>query len=228
MSTSCCRVWWFCQGSLPPNNNRNNDWGFVYSIWPQSIFHILQCIYGQFQTQPVPFIIVLNWMMHLGTGIFLKGSTSNSTNGYGRLNQQFIAPTKYLINLLWCEGMINDGLHLLTAFKCSGAEAYKQAVANSAPWPIITYAAATITLTSAIYPNMVLMRRGRKWKIYPLCWMWMPGRRLHLPHLAVYSPDMAQRGQYRRNWFAGCGQCHVHPYPQLQDEDRFFVYLSNC
>jgi len=167
-----------------------------------------------------------------GTADLLKkGVNANTSNGYyGRLNQQFVAPTKYLIN---CFNATYDKRWentFQTAFcNYSGVQAIAS-LGTGAPTPAsVTYAAAQVTLTAAIctkygidpshvgqiiYPyadvNAINASANATWQYIPS--IWAAGD--HSGNAANLTP------------IASTLNANVHPYPLAQTEDRFFCYLS--
>lgn len=161
--------------------------------------------------------------------IFKRGVNSNTSNAYyGRCNQQFVAPTKYLINCFNAKYDKRWENTFVTAFaNYSGVQAIAS-LGSGAPSPAnVTYAAATITLTAAmctkygidpsnvgkkIYPyadvNAVLTPSYATWQYIPKIWKKDGGRTGALTDLEEIS------------------NANVHPYPLAVDEDRFIAYLS--
>jgi len=160
--------------------------------------------------------------------IFRRGVNSNTSNAYyGRLNQQFIAPTRYLINCFDARYDKRWENTFVTAFtNYSGVQAIGS-LGTGAPAPAnVTYDAATVTLTAAmcakygidpshvgkkIYPyvdvNASLASRNATWQYIPKIW-----------EKEAYNGSTSN--------LETIPNANVHPYPLAADEDRFFAYLS--
>lgn len=159
--------------------------------------------------------------------LFKRSVNSNSSNAYyGRLNQQFIAPTKYLVNCFDARFDKRWENTFVTAFaNYSGAQAIASG-ATSAPGANVTYAAATITLTPAICTKYGIDASHVNEKIYPYADV---DAKLS-PSFATwqFSPRIWPKGVYTglTTSLLNAANANVHPYPLAADEDRFFVYLS--
>jgi starch-binding outer membrane protein, SusD/RagB family len=159
--------------------------------------------------------------------LFKRSVNSNSSNAYyGRLNQQFIAPTKYLIN---CFNAAYDKRWentFVTAFtNYSGV----QAIANgtsSAPAANVTYSAASVTLTAAICTKYGIDPSHVGEVIYP----YADVNAVNSGTFATwqYNPKIWPKGDHSGNPanLVTVPNANVHPYPLAPDEDRFFAYLS--
>lgn len=164
-----------------------------------------------------------------GTSDLLKrGVNSNTSNAYyGRLNQQFIAPTKYLIN---CFNATYDKRWentFVTAFTNYSAEQATANLGTSAPSPARqTYSAATVTLTAAMCTKYGIDASHVGEKIYP----YVDVNAVNAPTFATwqYIPKIWPKGVHSGDISAlqTPANANVHPYPLAADEDRFFVYLS--
>lgn len=159
--------------------------------------------------------------------LFKRSVNSNSSNSYyGRLNQQFIAPTKYLINCFDARYDKRWENTFVTAFtNYSGTQAIASG-STSAPGANVTYAAATITLTSAMCTKYGIDASHVNEKIYPYADV---DAKLS-PSFATwqFSPKIWPKGVYTgtASSLVSVANANVHPYPLAADEDRFFVYLS--
>ena len=161
------------------------------------------------------------------TDVFKRSVNSNSTNAYyGRLNQQFIAPTKYLVNCFDARYDKRWENTFVTAFtNYSGV----QAIANgtsSAPAANVTYAAATVTLTAAMCTKYGIDPSHVGERIYP----YADVNAVNSGTFATwqYSPKIWPKGIYSGlvSVLQTVPNANVHPYPLAADEDRFFAYLS--
>jgi hypothetical protein len=159
--------------------------------------------------------------------IFKRGVNSNTSNAYyGRLNQQFIAPTKYLINCFDARYDKRWENTFVTAFtNYSGVQAI--ASGTSIPSPAnVTYAAATVTLTAAMCTKYGINASHIGSKIYP-----------YVDVNAKLAPTFATWQYVPKVWpkdvttgavsaLEEVPNANVHPYPLAADENRFFAYLS--
>ena len=160
--------------------------------------------------------------------LFKRSVNSNTSNGYyGRLNQQFVAPTKYLIN---CFNATYDKRWentFVTAFtNYSGVQAITS-LASGAPSPAnVTYAAATVTLTAAMCTKYGIDASHVGDKIYP--YADVNAKNASANATWQYIPSIWPKGDHSGNIanLTPIPNANVHPYPLAQDEDRFFVYLS--
>ncbi|MFT4095066.1 MAG: RagB/SusD family nutrient uptake outer membrane protein [Niabella sp.] len=164
-----------------------------------------------------------------GTADLLKRSVNSNTSNayYGRLNQQFIAPTKYLVDCFNAQYDKRWENTFVTAFaNYSGVQAIAS-LGTGVPTPAnVTYSAATVTLTEvmctkygidpshvgeSIYPyadiNAVNASKNATWQYIPKIWA-----------KGSYSGATAD--------LSTATNANVHPYPLAADEDRFFAYLS--
>ena len=84
--------------------------------------------------------------------IFRRGVNSNTSNAYyGRLNQQFVAPTKYLIDCFDARYDKRWENTFVTAFTNYSGEQARASLGTSVPGPAnVAYSAATVTLTAAM------------------------------------------------------------------------------
>ena len=159
--------------------------------------------------------------------IFKRGVNSNTSNAYyGRLNQQFIAPTKYLINCFDARYDKRWENTFVTAFtNYSGVQAIANGTSN-APAANVTYAAATVDITAPIATKYGLNSSHVGKKIYP-----------YVDVNAKLSPSFATWQYVPKIWPKGVTtgataslqdipNANVHPYPLAADENRFFAYLS--
>jgi hypothetical protein len=159
--------------------------------------------------------------------IFKRGVNANTSNAYyGRLNQQFIAPTKYLINCFDARYDKRWENTFATAFtNYSGAQAIANGTSN-APAANVTYAAATVDITAQIATKYGIHSSHVGKKIYP-----------YVDINAKLSPSFATWQYVPKIWPKGLTtgaiaslqdipNANVHPYPLAADENRFFAYLS--
>lgn len=160
--------------------------------------------------------------------LFKRSVNSNTSNGYyGRLNQQFVAPTKYLIN---CFNAAYDKRWentFVTAFtNYSGVQAISS-LGTGAPSPAnVTYAAASVTLTAAICTKYGIDASHVGQVIYP--YADVNARNASANASWQYIPMIWPKGDHTGSTsvLQTIPNANVHPYPLAADEDRFFVYLS--
>lgn len=163
-----------------------------------------------------------------GTGdLFKRSVNANSSNSYyGRLNQQFVAPTKYLINCFDARYDKRWENTFVTAYaNYSGVQAIASG-STSAPGANVTYAAATITLTSAICAKYGIDASHVNEKIYP--YADVDAKLAPTNATWQFAPKIWQKGNYTGTTAAlqTATNANVTPYPLAADEDRFIVYLS--
>ncbi|MFV0605894.1 MAG: RagB/SusD family nutrient uptake outer membrane protein [Niabella sp.] len=210
-------------------NNRNN----AEALFPAYGLNPYDLSYNVFTGNTKP-NIYLHYYPKLddafGTSDVLKrGVNSNGSNAfYGRLNQQFIAPTKYLIdcfNATYDKRWENT---FVTAFNnYSSVQALNNLGSTGAPSPArMTYSAATVTLTAAICSKYGIDASHIGQQIYP----YADVNATLAPSFATwqYSPQIWKKGVYSGNVadLNTVPNANVHPYPLAADEDRFFAYLS--
>ncbi|WP_207423341.1 RagB/SusD family nutrient uptake outer membrane protein [Desertivirga brevis] len=164
-----------------------------------------------------------------GTGdVLRRGVNSNTTNAYyGRLNQQFIAPTKYLINCFNANYDKRWENTFATAFTNYSGEQARASLGTSTPGPAnVTYAAATVTLTTAMATKYGIDPSHVGKKIYP--YIDVNARNASQFASWQYIPKVWPKGVYTGSISAlqDVANANVHPYPLAPDEDRFFAYLS--
>ena len=160
--------------------------------------------------------------------LFKRSVNSNTSNAYyGRLNQQFVAPTKYLIN---CFNATYDKRWentFVTAFaNYSGVQAINS-LGSGAPSPAnVTYAAATVTLTAAMCTKYGIDPSHIGQKIYP--YADVNARNASQNATWQYIPQIWPSGIHTGDatTLQTVANANVHPYPLDPNEDRFFVYLS--
>lgn len=162
-----------------------------------------------------------------GIDFLKKGVNANTSNAYyGRLNQQFMAPTKYLIN---CFNATYDKRWentFATAFtNYSGVQA-TTSLGTSAPTPAkVTYAEATITLTAAMCTKYGIDASFIGAKIYP--YIDVNARNASANASWQYIPSVWPSGNLGNiGSLQTVANANVHPYPLDVNEDRFFAYLS--
>ena len=161
------------------------------------------------------------------TDVFKRGVNSNTSNAYyGRLNQQFIAPTKYLINCFDARYDKRWENTFVTAFTNYSAEQSIAGGTSNAPAANVKYTDATVTLTAAMCTKYGIDPSHIGSKIYP-----------YVDVLAKLAPTFATWQYIPKVWPKGVytgaisalitvPNANVHPYPLAADEDRFFAYLS--
>lgn len=160
--------------------------------------------------------------------IFKRSVNSNTSNAYyGRLNQQFIAPTKYLINCFDARYDKRWENTFATAFTNYSGEQARASLGTSVPSPAnVTYSAATVTLTTAMATKYGIDPVHVGTKIYP----YIDVNAKLAPTFATwqYIPKVWPKGVYTGAISAliDVANANVHPYPLAADEDRFFAYLS--
>jgi starch-binding outer membrane protein, SusD/RagB family len=161
--------------------------------------------------------------------IFKRGVNSNTSNAYyGRCNQQFIGPTKYLINCFDARYDKRWENTFVTAFaNYSGVQAIAS-LGTGVPSPAnVTYSAATITLSAAICTKYGIDASHVGEKIYPYVdvnarnasknatWQYIP---------KIWSKISAHSGAVGD--LKDTINANLHPYPLAANEDRFIAYLS--
>lgn len=160
--------------------------------------------------------------------VFKRSVNSNTSNAYyGRLNQQFIAPTKYLVNCFNAKYDKRWEETFVTAFtNYSGVQAVGS-LGSGVPAPAnVTYAAATVTLTAAMCTKYGIDASHVGEKIYPYADV---NAKNASPNATwQYIPMIWDKGVYTGATSAlkTVANANVHPYPLAADEDRFFAYLS--
>jgi hypothetical protein len=164
-----------------------------------------------------------------GTGdVFKRSVNSNTSNAYyGRLNQQFVAPTKYLIN---CFNAAYDKRWentFVTAFtNYSGVQAI-QSLGSGVPAPAnVTYAQAQVPLTLAMCAKYGINSTFAGQIIYP--YVDVNAKNASPNATWQYIPKIWPKGDHTGNTavLQTVANANVHPYPLAADEDRFFCYLS--
>ncbi|MES2775554.1 MAG: RagB/SusD family nutrient uptake outer membrane protein [Bacteroidota bacterium] len=160
--------------------------------------------------------------------IFKRSVNANTSNAYyGRLNQQFIAPTKYLINCFNAKYDKRWENTFVTAFaNYSGVQAITS-LGSGVPAPAnVTYAAAQVTLTAAMCTKYGINASFVGQKIYPYADV---NARNASPNATwQYIPMVWTKNEYSGTaaGLTNVANANVHPYPLAADEDRFFAYLS--
>lgn len=149
---------------------------------------------------------------------------------YGRLNQQFVAPTKYLLDCFDAKYDKRWENTFVTAYTNYSIE---QAIKGTFGVPTgeyankdyTTYANATVTLTEAMCTKYGIHASHVGEKIYPYVdVLFKPTTSAgyqNVPKIwkkGVHSGDIAE--------LVDVANANVHPYPLAADEDRFFAYLS--
>ena len=160
--------------------------------------------------------------------LFKRSVNSNTSNGYyGRLNQQFVAPTKYLINCFNAKYDKRWENTFVTAFtNYSGVQAIAN-LGSGAPSPAnVTYAAATVTLTAAMCTKYGIDPSHIGQSIYP--YADVNAKNASANATWQYIPMIWNKGVYTgaTSALSTSTNANVHPYPLAVDEDRFFCYLS--
>lgn len=160
--------------------------------------------------------------------IFKRGVNSNTSNAYyGRCNQQFIAPTKYLINCFNAKYDKRWENTFVTAFtNYSGVQA-KASLGTSVPSPAnVTYSAATITLTAAMCTKYGIDASHVGEKIYP--YADIDARNASKNATWQYIPMIWKKGSHTGaiTELKDTTNANLYPYPLSASEDRFIAYLS--
>lgn len=164
-----------------------------------------------------------------GTSDLLKkGVNSNTSNAYyGRCNQQFIAPTKYLVDCFNAKYDKRWENTFVTAFtNYSGVQAMAS-LGTSVPNPAkIDYNAATVTLTSDMCKKYGIDPSHVGEKIYP--YADVNARNASKNATWQYIPKIWNKGAHAGSMadLTEASNANVVPYPLAEDEDRFFAYLS--
>lgn len=161
--------------------------------------------------------------------IFKRGVNSNTSNAYyGRCNQQFIGPTKYLINCFDARYDKRWENTFVTAIaNYSGVQAIAS-LGTGVPTPAnVTYSAATINLTAAMCTKYGIDASHVGKKIYP--YADVNARNASKNATWQYIPKIWKKDGSRTGVAADLEDtqnANVHPYPLEADEDRFIAYLS--
>jgi hypothetical protein len=162
------------------------------------------------------------------TDVFKITVNSNTRNAYyGRCNQQFIAPTKYLINCFNAEYDKRWENTFVTAFtNYSGVQAITSLVSDIPTPANVTYGAATVELTAAICLKYGIDASHIGKKIYP--YVDVNARQTDYGATWQYIPKLWTKGAHAGDFsdLEEPANANVHPYPLAADEDRFFAYLS--
>ena len=160
--------------------------------------------------------------------VFKRGVNKNTSNAYyGRCNQQFIAPTKYLINCFNAKYDKRWENTFVTAYaNYSGVQAIST-LGDGVPTPAdVTYSDATVTLTSAMCTKYGIDASHVGEKIYP--YADVNARYASKNATWQYIPKIWEKGAHSGSTsdLQTVANANVVPYPLAEDEDRFFVYLS--
>ena len=160
--------------------------------------------------------------------LFKRGVNANTSNAYyGRCNQQFLAPTKYLINVFNANYDKRWENTFVTAFaNYSGVQAMTS-LGTGVPSPAnVTYAAATVTLTAAMCTKYGIDASHVGEKIYP--YADVNARNASKNATWQYIPMIWKKGTHTGlvTDLKDTTNANLHPYPLKADEDRFFAYLS--
>jgi hypothetical protein len=210
------------------NNNRNN----VESLFTAYGLNPFNTSYDNFTGAGKPNIYLHYYPKYddaFGTAdVFKRSVNANTSNAYyGRLNQQFIAPTKYLINCFnatYDKRWENTFATALTNY--SGVQAIASLGAGVPAPANVTYAAATVTLTPAMCTKYGIDASHAGKKIYPYIDV---NARNSTPNASwQYIPMVWNKGDHTGaiSALTTVANANVHPYPLPADEDRFFAYLS--
>ncbi|MBO9617520.1 MAG: RagB/SusD family nutrient uptake outer membrane protein [Niabella sp.] len=160
--------------------------------------------------------------------VFKRSVNSNTSNAYyGRLNQQFIAPTKYLVDCFNAQYDKRWENTFVTAFaNYSGVQAIAS-LGTGVPSPAnVSYSAATITLTAAMCTKYGIDASHVGEKIYP--YADVNARNASKNATWQYIPMIWNKGAHAgaTSDLTTIANANVNPYPLAADEDRFFAYLS--
>ena len=143
------------------------------------------------------------------------------------MNQQFIAPTKYLINCFDARYDKRWENTFATAFTNYSGEQARANLGTGVPSPAnVTYSAATVSLTAAMCTKYGIDPSHIGAKIYP----YIDVNAKMAPTFATwqYVPKIWPKGDHSGSIsvLQDVPNANVHPYPLAADEDRFFAYLS--
>jgi hypothetical protein len=160
--------------------------------------------------------------------VFKRSVNSNTSNAYyGRLNQSFVAPTKYLINCFNANYDKRWENTFQTAFcNYSGVRAIAS-LGSGVPAPAnVKYADATVTINQAMCTRYGIDPKHIGKKIYP--YVDDDAKNASKNATWQYIPQVWTKGDHSGATTAltTVANANVHPYPLAQDEDRFFAYLS--
>jgi hypothetical protein len=158
--------------------------------------------------------------------VFKRSVNSNTSNAYyGRLNQQFVAPTKYLVDCFNAKYDKRWENTFVTAFtNYSGVQAIAS-LGTSVPSPAnVTYAAATVTLTAGMCSKYGIDPSHVGQKIYP--YVDVNARNASKNATWQYIPMVWGDTTGATATLKTVPNANVHPYPLAANETRFFAYLS--
>lgn len=159
--------------------------------------------------------------------IFKRSVNSNTSNAYyGRLNQQFIAPTKYLLNCFNANYDKRWENTFVTAFtNYSGVQAITSLGSSGVPSPAnVTYSQATVTITAAMATKYGINPKFVGQKIYP--YVDVNARNASRNATWQYIPMVWSDTTGATGTLTAVANANVHPYPLAENETRFFAYLS--
>lgn len=160
--------------------------------------------------------------------VFKITVNSNTRNAYyGRLNQQMIAPTKYLVDCFDARYDMRWENTFVTAFTNYSGEQALASLGTGAPSPAnVNYSAATVTLTAAMCTKYGLDPSHAGKKIFP--YVDVNARNASRYATWQYIPKIWKKGVHDGDIsnLETVANANVHPYPLEADEDRFFAYLS--
>jgi hypothetical protein len=160
--------------------------------------------------------------------VFKKAVNPNTSNAYyGRLNQQFIAPTKYLVDCFDARYDKRWENTFVTAFtNYSGEQAIESGITSALPAAFVTYPDATVELTPDIIAKYALDPSHTGKKIYP----YADVNAINTSYGGGYqfSPKIWRQGATSGSTadLIEVANANVHPYPLAADENRFIAYLS--
>lgn len=160
--------------------------------------------------------------------LFKRGVNKNTTNAYyGRCNQQFIAPTKYLIDCFNADYDKRWENTFVTAFtNYSGVQAIAS-LGTSVPGPAnVPYSDAVVTLTADMCDDYGIDASHAGKQIYP--YADVNARNASKGATWQYIPKIWNKGATSGSTadLTEISNANVHPYPLAEDENRFFAYLS--
>jgi hypothetical protein len=165
------------------------------------------------------------------TDVFKRSVNSNTSNAYyGRLNQQTIAPTKYLINCFNAKYDKRWENTFVTAFTNYSGEQANASLNSGAPAPAkVTYSAAQVKLTAAMCTKYGIDASHVGETIYP--YADVNARNASQNATWQYIPKIWASGDHTGTVanlvdVNATGNANVTPYPLAATEDRFFAYLS--
>ncbi len=160
--------------------------------------------------------------------VFKRSVNTNTSNAYyGRCNQQFVAPTKYLVDCFDARYDKRWENTFVTAFTNYSSEQAIASLGSGAPNPAkVPYSDATVELNATICAKYGIDASHIGKKIYP----YIDVNSIMSSKNATwqYAPKVWNKGAHSGliSDLSDVPNANVHPYPLAADEDRFFAYLS--